>query len=264
MSFVNRAAARLAPEAKSVRILTIDIESRPLQVYAWGLWDQNISIGQIIEHGGMICFAAKWMGDKEVIFKSVHHDGYEAMLESAWGLLSEADVVVTYNGDRYDIKRLNNEFFLAGMTPPKPFKSIDLLKVNKGRFDLPSRKLDYLVQRSGVGAKVKHQGFDLWIDCMAGDEKAWALMRRYNEGDTRITERAFVRLLPWLTNMPHLAMFTGDAHACPYCASKRIKWDGEYTHTLNQTYRLYQCLNCSGWIRGITKSGEPIRTRAIR
>lgn len=260
---LRAAGTRLAREATNVRILTLDIESKPMQVYSWGLWDQNIGIGQIIDHGGMLCFAAKWMGDREVMFHSEWGDGYEAMVQRAWDLLSEADIVVTYNGDRYDLKKLNNAFMLLGMAPPKPFKSIDLIKTNKGRFDLPSRKLDYLVQQSGVGAKVKHQGFDLWVDCMAGDPKARAVMEKYNRGDVVITERAYLRLLPWLTNAPHLGMFTGDGLSCPYCGSTKLE-RSDMAHTNVQRYQLYGCKNCGGWVRGTTKYLDPTRSRAIR
>jgi len=235
-----------------------------MQVYSWGLWDQNHSIDHIIDHGGMICFAAKWAGSKEVFFYSDHTDGHEKMVAEAHRLLSEADVVVTYNGDRFDIKKLNNEFMLAGMAPPRPFRSIDLMKVNKARFDLPSRKLDYLVRQSGVGQKVKHTGFDLWIDCMAGDETAWKLMEKYNRGDVIVTERAYLRLLPWIVNAPHLGMFVADAgFICPYCGSKSLNRDG-LTHTYVQSYALYQCAKCEGWVRGLTRMQDPTRTRAMR
>lgn len=254
---------KLAKATKNTRILTLDIESKPLQVYTWGLWDQNIGITQIIDHGGMMCFAAKWAGEKDVMFFSEFHDGYDAMLQAAWDLLSECDILITYNGDRYDVKKLNQAFMLAGMAPPKPYKSIDLIKTNKNRFDLPSRKLDYLVQQSGVGAKVKHTGFDLWVDCMAGDEVAWRLMRKYNIGDVVVTENAYLRLLPWITNAPHHAMFTGDGGACPYCGCKKLRRDG-LTHTNVQSYQLYQCTSCQGWVRGTTRMQDPTRTRATR
>jgi hypothetical protein len=253
---------QLAPETKNVRILTLDIEWRPMQSYHWGLWDQNIGIVQIADDGGLLCFAAKWLGSKDIIFSS-ENDGHEVMVRRAHALLSEADVVITYNGDRYDIKKLNSEFLLAGMAPPRPFKSIDLVKTNKARFDLPSRKLDYLVQRTGVGAKVKHQGFELWLGCMAGDPDAWKLMEKYNRGDVTVTEKAYLRLLPWITNAPHLAMFTRDGRACPYCGSKKLK-RAEFTHTLVQSYQLYECENCGGWSRGTTSMQDPTTTRAIR
>lgn len=261
---LGKLAKALAPEAKNVRILTIDIETKPMKVYSWGLFNQFHTIDQIIDDGGLMCFAAKWVGEKDVIFHAEWHDGgFEGMVQAAHSLLSEADVVITYNGDKFDVKKLNQEFAKLRMPPPRPFKSIDLLKSNKARFDLPSRKLDYLVQRMGVGAKVKHEGFQLWIDCMDRVPKALAMMEKYNRGDVLVTERAFFRLLPWLTNAPHLAMFTRDEFACPYCGKKGLNREG-ITHTLVQSYRLYQCPRCEGWVRGITRLQDPTHTRAAR
>lgn len=255
--------ARLGKETKNTRILTIDIESKPMLVYSWGLWNQNHGIDFIVDDGGMICFAAKWMGEKETLFYSDHHDGHEVMLRKAYELVSEADILITYNGDRYDIPRMNQEFMKLGLGPPKPSKSIDLIKTNKGRFDLPSRKLDYLVQRSGVGHKLPHTGFQLWIDCMAGDPKAWDLMRRYNIQDVRVTEKAYLRLLPWVTNAPHHGMFTADEFSCPYCGARKLTRTGE-THTNVQSYALYSCGNCGGWCRGNKRLQDPTHTRAMR
>ena len=258
-------ADRLSPLAKDIRILTIDIETRPMLVYSWGLFNQFHSIDQIVDHGGLLCFAAKWAGEKEVLFYSEWDDGLEAMVKAAHDLLSEADVVISYNGDRFDVKKLNNEFLLAGMAPPRPFKSIDLMKSNKARFDLPSRKLDYLVQRMGVGAKTPHTGFKLWIDCMARDPKALALMRKYNVQDVNVTERAYLRLLPWLTNAPHLGMFLREeSFVCPYCATKIGSNLEGLAHTLVQAYDLFQCKRCEGWSRGLTRKQDPTRTRALR
>ena len=48
MSLAEALKAKLAPETKNTRILTLDIESRPMMSYHWGLWDQNVSIGLIL------------------------------------------------------------------------------------------------------------------------------------------------------------------------------------------------------------------------
>jgi len=48
-----------------MKILMLDIETTPMQVYTWGLWDQNIGINQIIKPTEMLCFGAKWQGKKE-------------------------------------------------------------------------------------------------------------------------------------------------------------------------------------------------------
>ena len=54
----------------NAKILTIDIESKPMQAYVWSKKADWIPDGQLIDPGGMICFAAKWLGKDEVVFYS--------------------------------------------------------------------------------------------------------------------------------------------------------------------------------------------------
>jgi len=89
------------------KVLTIDIETAPNIVKAWGLWQQNIATSQIIEAGRVICFAAKWHDKKKVEFYGENGVGHEQMVKEAWRLLDEADIVVGYNSPGFDIKHLN-------------------------------------------------------------------------------------------------------------------------------------------------------------
>jgi uncharacterized protein YprB with RNaseH-like and TPR domain len=180
-----------------MKILMLDIETTPIKAYVWGLWDQNISIDQIIEPTEMLCFGARWLGSKKVIFKSVHHDGKQAMLDELHKLMDEADVLVGWNSAAFDHKHINREFLENGMQPPSPVKDLDLMSVTKANFQFPSNKLDYVAQRLGVGAKVKHSGFSLWIRCMEGDSKAWAEMKKYQIQDVNLLIDLYYELLPW-------------------------------------------------------------------
>lgn len=180
-----------------MKTLFLDIETTPMQVYAWGLWDQNISIDQIIKSTEMLCFGARWLGEKKVIFKSVHHDGKEAMLEALHELMDEADVLVGWNSAAFDHKHINREFLENGMTPPSPVKDLDLMSITKANFLFPSNKLDYVAQKLEVGAKVKHSGFKLWLDCMAGNNKAWKEMKKYQIQDVELLVDLYDILLPW-------------------------------------------------------------------
>ena len=180
-----------------MKILLLDIETTPLQVYTWGLWDQNIGINQIIKSTEMMCFGAKWLGQKSVTFKSVHHDGKAEMLEELHKLMDEADVLVGWNSASFDHKHINREFLENKMTPPSPVKDLDLMTVVKANFQFPSNKLDYVAQKLGVGSKVKHSGFELWIKCMAGDDKAWREMKKYQIQDVQLLDSLYDILLPW-------------------------------------------------------------------
>lgn len=178
-------------------ILLLDIETTPIKAYVWGLWDQNVTIDQIIEPTEMLCFGARWLGQKKVVFKSVHHDGKKAMLEELHRLMDQADVLVGWNSAAFDHKHINREFLENGMQPPSPVKDLDLMSVTKANFAFPSNKLDYVAQRLGVGAKVKHSGFSLWIKCMEGDDKAWKEMKKYQVQDVNLLVDLYYELLPW-------------------------------------------------------------------
>jgi len=180
-----------------MKILLLDIETTPMQVYTWGLWDQNIGINQIIKSTEMMCFGAKWLGQKSVTFKSAHHDGKKAMLEELHKLMEEADVLVGWNSASFDHKHINREFLENSMLPPSPTKDLDLMTVTKANFQFPSNKLDYVAQKLGVGSKVKHSGFELWIKCMEGDDKAWREMKKYQIQDVQLLDSLYDILLPW-------------------------------------------------------------------
>jgi uncharacterized protein YprB with RNaseH-like and TPR domain len=180
-----------------MKILLLDIETTPMQVYAWGLWDQNISIDQIIKSTEMLCFGARWLDGKKVIFKSVHHDGKKEMLKELHKLMDEADLLVGWNSAAFDHKHINREFLENKMAPPSPTKDLDLMSITKANFLFPSNKLDYVAQKLDVGAKVKHSGFNLWIRCMAGDKKAWKEMKEYQIQDVNLLVDLYHELLPW-------------------------------------------------------------------
>jgi len=180
-----------------MKILYLDIETTPIKAWVWGLWDQNVAISQIIEPTEMLCFGARWHGKKNVIFKSVHHDGKKAMLEELHALMEEADILVGWSSAAFDHKHINREFLENGLQPPSPVKDLDLMSVVKANFQFPSNKLDYVAQALGVGAKVKHSGFQLWIDCMEGNDKAWKEMKKYQLQDVNLLVDLYDILLPW-------------------------------------------------------------------
>ena len=51
---------------KAPKILLFDIETSPLEVYTFGLFDQNIGLNQIIKDWSVLSFSAKWAGSSEV------------------------------------------------------------------------------------------------------------------------------------------------------------------------------------------------------
>jgi DNA polymerase elongation subunit (family B) len=102
------------------KILVIDIETCPHQSFTWGLWNQNISLNQLIEVSTILCWAAKWVGHKQIYFSSIMEDSHKNMIKKAHALIDEADAVITYNGKKFDMPTLNREFLLQKLLPPSP------------------------------------------------------------------------------------------------------------------------------------------------
>jgi DNA polymerase elongation subunit (family B) len=235
-----------------MKILLLDIETAPNIANVWGMWTENISMDKIVAKGYVLSWAAKWLGERTVHYADVRGRGGEkAMLTEIHDLLDQADVVVHYNGKSFDIPTLNKEFITHGMKPPAPYKQVDLLLAVRRQFRFPHNKLDYVCQALGLGSKVRHPGFQLWIDCMAGKVQAWNKMKRYNKRDVTLLEKLYMRVLPWIPNHPNHGAFSGKP-ACPSCGGSHVQARGTAV-TRDNKYQRYQCLDCGTWSRAKQK-----------
>lgn len=240
-----------------MRVLYIDIETSPTLADVWRFYNENISIAQVRRSTRVLCFAAKWAGEEEVMFWSAWDTSNELsykrtiMIGAAWNLLDEADVVVTYNGDHFDIKTLNREFWLMDLTKPSPFVSADLLKVVRKNFLFPSNKLDFIVQQKGIGRKVPHSGHELWVQVQAGNAKAQAEMEEYNIHDVVLLEDLYESLESWLPLSINQNLLSGDGiEGCPFCGRIDTLVKRGYRYTLSGKYQRYQCNACDRWSQG--------------
>jgi len=232
---------------------------------SWGLFRQNISINQILESGYTLCWAAKWIGERKMMFASRHKQGKAKMVREIYDLVTEADVVVHYNGRQFDMPILNQEFLLEGLSPPSPVIQIDLWQVVKQRFRFTSTKLDYVAQRLGLGNKMHHKGMDLWRGCMAGNNADWRIMEKYNRQDVHLLERLYDKLRPWVPNHPNHGLFTaGEERVCPNCGSTSLQSRGTY-HTSTMSYQRFRCNGCGSWSKDRHNNLLPeIRNRIIK
>lgn len=249
-----------------MKILYLDIETAPNKVYVWGLFNQNISLNQIVEPGYTMCFAAKWNDNKTIMFNSIRN-GKRQMLQDMWDLLNEADAVVHYNGEKFDIPVLNWEFAQLGMEPPMPYKQIDLYKTVKKSFKATSHKLDFITQQLDIGAKVQHKGMDLWHECMEGNDKSWSIMERYNKQDVRLLPKLYKKLLPWIKNHPNMGLYSDkyiseDHPVCPNCGGTHLVKKG-VEHTSTQTYQRYRCQSCKTPLRSRFTEVCPVKKKGI-
>jgi hypothetical protein len=233
-----------------MKILLLDIECAPNLATVWGIWQQNVALNQLLESSYTLCYAAKWYGESKIMFDSIYKTDRKTMLKSIHALMEEADVIVHYNGLRFDIPMLNKEFLEAGMHPPSPVKHIDLLRVVKSNFRFVSNKLDYVSQRLGLGKKTAHEGHELWLKVMNNDRAAWKRMEEYNKNDVVLLEKLYDRLKGWIKNHPNHNAYNANT-VCPNCNSSKLHKRGE-VRSRTSIFQRYQCQGCGAWSRSNT------------
>jgi predicted RNA-binding Zn-ribbon protein involved in translation (DUF1610 family) len=236
-------------------IVTLDIETFPNLVYTWGLWKQTVGVNQIVRDWSLASICWKWLGDRKTQYIDASEDPADdtAIAQAAWEVLDQADIVIGQNSKHFDIRKLNARFIELGYTPPSPFKQIDT-KVEASKVAMfTSNRLEWLSAHLTDAPKDKHKafpGFDLWSECLKGNPKAWAAMRKYNPKDVIATEKLYLRLRPWMAQHPNVAIYTPDGKThCPKCGSTKVEHRGSY-HTQVTTRARYHCNNCGGWSWG--------------
>jgi len=227
-----------------------DVETTPILAWTWKLWQPIIGINQIVQPTRVMCHAIRWEGQKRAQFDAEWLDGgREAYLGRLWKMLDEADVLVHWNGKSFDTPHILRELKEAGFDPPSPFRQLDLMLGVKKVFRFESNKLDYVSQRLLDDSKTDHTGFQLWLDVMAGDEKARRLMAKYNRQDVDLLVGHYEELKAWIPLPINRSVVDGDGTGCPACGSKDLIKRG-YAYTARSKYQRYVCGECGKWVKG--------------
>lgn len=232
------------------RCLVLDIETSPITAYVWGLKDQNIGLNQIVKDWQIMAWAAKWLDQTKVVYMDTRKLTERAVLEGMWELLDEADIVVTQNGQSFDIPKLNARFIEHGIKPPSPVKHLDTYRIAKKVAEFTSNKLEYLTDKLCTKYKKlshkKFPGMSLWTECLKGNVAAWNEMKTYNIHDVLSTEELYNKLKAWTPNsMP--AVYNNGA--CSVCGEMKLQKRG-FERKAKLVYQRLHCTACGKWSIG--------------
>ena len=227
------------------KILILDIETAPLLVRSYGLWNQNISTGFIVKDWYMLSFAAKWLDKNKVYYKDTRdtHENDLEVAKFAHKLINEADIIVGHNSDKFDLKKLNTRFLKHGLKPLGKKQTFDTLKIAKKHFAITSNKLDYIAKFLDIEGKRKSKKYsqqEMWNACCEGVLDAFKENEKYNIQDIKVTEKVFNKLKTWDENI-NLQTFYGE-YIC-ICGGKKFYKNG-YSRTKMGVYQRYSCEKC--------------------
>lgn len=236
---------------KDVKCLLLDIETAPILAHVWALFDQNVALNQIKKDWHVISWAAKWLGETKIHYADQRHaknvEDDKKLLAPVWKLIDEADILITQNGKRFDLKKLNARFLLNGYQPPSRVRHIDTLIIAKKHFAFTSNKLDYLSDKiNKTHKKSTHatfHGFDLWKQCLAGNINAWRELEKYNKQDILALEELYTRIYPWDNSINFNAYTDESAPKTCHCESSAFNRNG-YKFTDYGKFQRYRCRKC--------------------
>jgi DNA polymerase elongation subunit (family B) len=239
------------------KCLVFDLETAPITAYTWGTFDQTIGLNQIKSDWHLLAWSAKWLGDPAS--KTMYMDNSKArniqddkhLVQELAKLLNEADIIITQNGEAFDVKKLNARAVINGLPPIKPCKSIDILKEGRKVFKFTSHKLEYVTAAlNDKYKKLKHSeypGFELWKAILEGDKKAWKVMKKYCIYDVLSTEEAYLKIRGWIKTQ-NMSSYADDALMRCRCGSAELIKRG-FAHTDTGKHQIYLCRSCGKWNR---------------
>ena len=231
-----------------IKRLFFDIETSPMIAYTWRVgWKLNIGTDNIIEDWKVICISYKWEGEDKVQHLTWDENQCDKkMLEDFIKIANTADEMIAHNGDRFDIKKIRTRCIFHRIPMFPNYRTLDTLKKAKSGFNFNSNRLDYIAKFLGVGAKLEHEGFQMWVKCMQGDKQALKEMVEYCDVDIIVLEDVFLVLQNYIKHNAHAGVIGGGHKAeCPNCGSEHTSLLKNNFTAAGTIKRLMECDTCS-------------------
>ena len=236
----------------NANILILDIETAPNIAYVWGFFKEFVQPKQVIEDCTIMSWSAKWLGQTKFFYEDTRKESETDILKKLVPLLDKADIVIGHNVSGFDMPKIRGRCLVSGLDLPSPYKEIDTYKVARRAFGFDKNSLEFLARILGVEQKGEHKefpGFELWLECIRGNKKAWNEMKKYNIQDVMVTEQVYYNIRPYIYNHPNLGVYLESSLiVCPKCGSENNERRG-FAYTNTGKFQRYYCRSCGGWHR---------------
>ena len=183
-----RKNSKINESLRNAKVLIYDEEVSPRLGYYYGAYE--VTPIKEVRPPILLSVAWKWLGEKDTHCLTLYDrptvDPYndKLLVNELWNLMDEANIVVGFNSKRFDDKMANYFFIKHNMTPPSPYKQVDVLQSARRYFKFDKNNLDYLGKLLVGGGKTDQTYTDFWEDLLEGNKKekkaASEGMKKYN------------------------------------------------------------------------------------
>lgn len=212
--------------------------------------------------GFMLCFGYKWAGQKNPTIISIRDfpDAFKKdcttdkhVVEAAKGVMDQADMVVSWYGQRYDVPFIQTRLLAHNLKPLLPVPHVDGWRIAKYQLKFNSNRLD-TVQRSIPNSHHSKTPIENrhWVRAAAGHIPSIKYVEKHCRADIQVLEEVYNQLRPFAKNLPSMALLQGGGkHDCPACGSSKTRSLGRVARHKSVVQRR-QCLHCGHSFMGAT------------
>ena len=258
------------PELKKPNIIFWDLEASLMSALTFGIWDTSIPASRITKHSHILSNSYAF-NDGEVqgirLTPEQVRDGDDLdVVIDTIRAIEKADLMVTFNGNRYDKKLLNTRALFHNLPPVRYPAHCDLMQLAKRQFKFPSNSMENISVYLGQDGKLATSGSRLWERCFNWEDyeecdKALEQMLTYGKRDIIPTRELYKRFMGWSKNSPNIGLITKEINGvntkdnhdllCPHCSSKDVDKIGSKAYTSVSSFNIYRCGNsgCRGLSR---------------
>ena len=197
----------LVPIVKTPRTLIWDLESSLLEGYFFRIWQENIPMRRIKKQAHLLSASFAYNDEPVQGYRLTPEqvktgDDFDVVCKVVEAV-NNCDLMVTFNGKRFDVKLLNTRALFWGLPPVKAPKHIDLFEQSKRVFKFPSNSMQNVSMYLGENGKLETSGSNLWERCAEWEnyeecEKALIEMVTYGNQDIEATRDLYKRFQGWM------------------------------------------------------------------
>jgi DNA polymerase elongation subunit (family B) len=244
-----------------LKLLTYDTETSHAIVRTFYIGNKvNIQHRQVKVPNKVITIQYKWAHESTARYlqwdkvddkydDARNFDDSSMIEEFATGVLAQADLVLTQNGDKFDFLVLNERAKALKLSILDQKPSLDILKLSRKSFRALSHKLDYRSEQQGLGGKIQMVDDD-WVDVEERNVPVEKKMAPYGLKDTKDTEKLLWKELPYYKDLPVAVEKTvlkflekpEDKEPVPYC--EHCRKGHRPSREIDKSKDGYICKNC--------------------